>query len=207
MALVTYGNQWPCEKCGDQTDEGGMCGPCFAASRATAHTGRVQVLINTSPEIPFVRQPCRLCLAETHQCKVCPKCGHVVTYVAPLLKPKAELESTIKKRIRAALCEAGVLCWIHNVDNRNLATGLGLGTADIICVVPPHGRFLGIETKRPRGSKISANQKAWLGVVRQFGGISGIATNVTEALALVAEARQSCALDASTSRDRSGSTE
>jgi hypothetical protein len=100
------------------------------------------------------------------------------------------LEAPIKARIRLALVEVGVLVWVHNVDNRTMHTGLGLGTSDLICIVPPHGRFLGIEVKRP-GAHPNDNQKRWLAVVRQFGGITGVARNVTEALALVDEARQS----------------
>ncbi len=100
-------------------------------------------------------------------------------------------------RIRDAVIEHGCLAWIHNVDNRNLATGLGLGTADIICVVPPHGRFLGIEVKRPdyTPSEVKHNQRCWLAAVRQFGAVSGIASNVTEALALVTEARSLSTFD------------
>ncbi len=130
---------------------------------------------------------CHACGENTTQKKDCPKCNSPVRYVPPV-KPKRELESSIKARIRAALVADGVCCWIHNIDNRQLHTGLGLGTADIICVVPPHGRFLAIEVKRP-GGKSSDNQDRWLAAVRRFGGVGGIATSVAEALALVAQAR------------------
>lgn len=130
---------------------------------------------------------CHACGVDTTHKKDCPKCHTPVRYVEKV-KPKKELESSIKARIRVALVAEGIVCWIHNVDNRLLHTGLGLGTADIIGVVPPHGRFIAVEVKRP-GGNVSENQKRWLAVVRQFGGVSGIATNVDEALALVAEAR------------------
>lgn len=135
------------------------------------------------------RQPCRQCGAETKNKKDCPVCFAPVVYVPP---KKAEREAPIKARIRAAVIEAGCLAWVHNVDNRNIHTGLGLGTADIICVVPPHGRLVGIEVKRPKysPSDVSEAQRCWLAAVRKFGGVSGIATNVAEALALVDEARQ-----------------
>ncbi len=137
---------------------------------------------------------CHSCGADTTRKKTCPKCHMPVVYVPP---KKRELEQPIKLRIRDALIDAGVLCWIHNVDNRNLSTGLGLGTADIICVVPPSGRFLGIEVKRPKyePSDVSHKQRCWLAVVRQFGGCSGIATDVQQALALLAEARREFTLD------------
>lgn len=143
----------------------------------------------------LVKQPCRICKAETLNKKDCPACHAPVLYVEQP-KPKKELESNIKARIRKALTSEGVLCWIHNVDNRLLHTGLGLGTADIICVVPPYGRFLGIECKRPGRGKVSDNQTRWLAAVRQFGGVTGIATSVDEALALVRQAQQLSPFDA-----------
>lgn len=132
------------------------------------------------------------CGADTTNKRVCTACMAAVTYidVPRKPKPKPELESAIKSRIRAALIKEGALVWIHNVDNRLLHTGLGIGTGDIICVVPPHGRFLGIECKRP-GRKPTADQERWLAVVRQFGGVGGVATNVEDAVALLLEARQS----------------
>lgn len=130
------------------------------------------------------------CGSDATNKKFCPSCGVAVSYTAkPKVKPP--LESAVKAKIRAAVIAEGVLCWVHNVDNRNLSTGLGLGTADLICVVPPYGRFLGIEIKRPsRAAKPSPAQEKWLAVVRKFGGVSGVAKNVDEALALVREARE-----------------
>ena len=136
----------------------------------------------------MTERPCVKCGHETKNKKACHECGTLVQYV-PKVKAKRELEAPIKARIRLALVEAGALMWVHNVDNRMLHTGLGIGTSDLIGVVPPHGRFLGVEVKRP-GEKPNDNQKRWLAVVRQFGGVSGVATNVQEALALLNEARQ-----------------
>lgn len=134
---------------------------------------------------------CVDCRGDVTNKRICPQCGSPVVY-RPTVKVKQELELPIKKRIREAVAAAGCLAWIHDVDNRQLKTGLGHGTSDIICVVMPYGRFLGIEVKRPKysPSDVSPAQRAWLAVVRQFGGVSGIATNVNEALALVEEARQ-----------------
>ena len=102
-----------------------------------------------------------------------------------------EREKGIEIRIRVALASAGVLVWKHHVDNRRMLTGLGLGTSDLICVVPPLGRFLGIEVKRPgySPSDVRPDQTIWLAMVRRFGGITGVATSVEEAMALVALAR------------------
>ena len=110
----------------------------------------------------------------------------------PRTRVVVEREAPIKARIRAALIDAGCLVWIHDVDYRLGKTGLGRGTSDLICIVPPYGRFLGVEVKRPgySPSDVRPEQQSWLAAVRQFGGVSGVATNETEALALVAEARQ-----------------
>ena len=128
---------------------------------------------------------CAKCGVDVKNRKSCKACGTLVIF---LVKDNP-LESKIKADIRLALVQAGAICWVHNVDNRNLSTGLGIGTADLICVVPPYGRFLGIEVKRPSGSRTADAQKAWLAVVRKFGGVSGIARNVEEALVLLEEAR------------------
>lgn len=133
------------------------------------------------------KNACEMCGADIKHKKVCPKCDVPIVY-RPVVKVKAPLESVVKAQIRAALVETGVCCWVHNVDNRNLSTGLGLGVSDLICIVPPHGRFLAIEVKRP-GGKPSDDQLRWLAVVRKFGGVSGVATCVEQALDLLKEAR------------------
>ena len=133
---------------------------------------------------------CRSCGADVTHKKECPTCFASVFYVAPV---KPELEQPIKKRIQAALRGAGCAAWIHNIDNRQLHTGLDArGVSDIVCIVPPRGCFLAIEVKRPKysPSDVTADQRSFLAAVRAFGGVSGIATNVEQALALVEEARQ-----------------
>lgn len=112
--------------------------------------------------------------------------------------PRPELEKGIEIRIRVALAAAGVMVMKHHVDNRKrqgakqARTGLGLGVSDLVCVVPPYGRFLGIEIKRPgySPSDVRPAQKKWLAVVRRFNGVTGIATSVEEALELVELARK-----------------
>ncbi len=107
-----------------------------------------------------------------------------------------ETEKGVELRIRVALAAAGVLVWKHTVEvcyacatKPTARTGLGTGASDLICVVPPHGRFLGIEVKHPTDGRTSQAQTCWLAVVRRFGGITGVARSVDEAMALVTEAR------------------
>lgn len=124
-----------------------------------------------------------------------------MTKVATLhLPPKREVESekSIEIRVRVALAAAGVLVMKHTVEScyacgkkPSKRTGLGLGCSDLICVVPPKGRFLGIEMKRPKTGRLRAEQNCWLAVVRRFGGVTGVAKSVADAMALVELARES----------------
>lgn len=120
------------------------------------------------------------------------RCDRHAVYV-PRVKVKPEREKPIRERVAAALIADGCMVKTHTIDNRHTnASGLGVGTSDLICIVPPHGVFLAIEMKRPKysPSDVTPAQRAFLAAVRHFGGVSGIATCVAEALALVAEARQ-----------------
>ena len=107
-------------------------------------------------------------------------------------QPKAPREKSVEIAIRVALCADGVWCQKHHVDNRGKArTGLGIGVSDLICIVPPKGILVCIEVKRPgySPSDVSEVQRRWLGMVRRFGAVAGIASSVEEARALIAEAR------------------
>lgn len=122
---------------------------------------------------------------------------------------KEPLERAIELRIRVALNAAGALCWKHTVETCHACgqrptprTGLGLGCADLICIVPPFGRFLAVEVKRPstRNAKRDEHQRKWMAVVRRHGGVAGVATCEEEALALLDEARRPYSMLASAMR-------
>lgn len=120
-------------------------------------------------------------------------------------KVSEPLEKQIETAIRVALTTEGVMVMKHHVDNRGqrpcpvcghqdaargARTGLGLGVADLVCVVPPTGRLLAIEVKRPSTRKrLRDDQERWLAVVRRFGGVTGVAASVSEAEVLLREAR------------------
>lgn len=114
-------------------------------------------------------------------------------------KEQPPLEKAVEIQVRVALAAAGVMVMKHEVltchecgASPNRRQGLGIGVSDLVCVVPPHGRFLGIEMKRPgyKPSAVREAQTRWLGVVRRFGGVTGVASSVDEAMALVAQARR-----------------
>lgn len=115
-----------------------------------------------------------------------------------LHEPRQQNEKAVEIQVRVALAAAGVMVMKHTVEpcfecgaRPGKRQGLGIGCSDLICVVPPHGRFLGIEMKRPgyRPSDVKEHQRRWLAVVERFGGVTGVAASVEEALALVERAR------------------
>lgn len=106
-----------------------------------------------------------------------------------------ERESSLQERIRLAVSAAGVLLFRNNVGlasykGQKVRYGLGKGSADLVGVAGPHGRFIALEIKRAKGGKVSRDQERWLKWVRLYGGVSGVVRSVDEALKLVEEARQ-----------------
>lgn len=160
-----------------------LCAPCWKLIPEKLSIASVAIV-----------RPCSHCGAETRHKKECPTCGIAVTFVPKAPTTKRELEAPIKERTRVALIAAGANVWVHNIDNRQMSTGLGTGTSDLICIVPPHGRFLAIEMKRPgySPSDVTPAQRCFINAVRKFGGVAGVASSEAEALALLAEARQEC---------------
>lgn len=120
---------------------------------------------------------------------------------ALLVTPKALIESekTVETRTRIALVAAGVLVMKHTVEachkcraRPSERTGLGKGASDLICIVPPLGRIVVIEMKKPgySPSDVRPDQHCFIRVVRRFGGIGGVASSPEEALALIEQARR-----------------
>lgn len=118
--------------------------------------------------------------------------GQVLLLPGPKL---VELEKDLQDRIRLAVSASGVLLFRNNVGlaqyrDAKVKYGLGKGSSDLVGVVGPHGRFLAIEVKRAKGGKVSPQQERWLKWVRLYGGVSGVAKSVDEAMKLVEEARK-----------------
>jgi len=65
---------------------------------------------------------------------------------------------------------------------RTFRSGLGPGSADIICCVAPTGRFVALEVKRPTG-RVSEAQTLWMAAVEKHGGGAVVVRSVLEALA------------------------
>lgn len=114
-------------------------------------------------------------------------------------KKAQESEGTVQARVFTLLAAKGVLVFVHTIEacyrcraKPAQRVGLGRGTADLIGIVPPHGRFLAIEMKKPgySPSDVDPNQRRWLATVRRYGAVAGIASSEAEALALLEEARR-----------------
>lgn len=48
-----------------------------------------------------------------------------------------------------------------------------------------HGRFVGIECKRPKGGRLSPEQKDRIEAINRFGGVAGVVTSGKEAYELL----------------------
>lgn len=68
-----------------------------------------------------------------------------------------------------------------------LRYGLAVGSADLVGLVAPSGRFLALEVKAP-GGRATAEQEGWLALVRRMGGHACIVRSVDDALAALEEA-------------------
>lgn len=103
-------------------------------------------------------------------------------------------EAALQHAIRLAVgALPGVALWRNETGQAQhgravVRYGLCRGSADLIGLVSPSGRFLALEVKSPRG-RVSAEQKLFLDLVTRMGGVGRVVRSVDEALAAVEEAR------------------
>jgi hypothetical protein len=102
----------------------------------------------------------------------------------------AARESEIQSRIRSAINNDGRARLVRNsvgfATAEKLRFGLGIGSADLIGLLRG-GRAFAIEVKRP-GQALRPEQVSWWRAFRSWGGLGGVATSVTEAMALLEQA-------------------
>lgn len=107
---------------------------------------------------------------------------------------KAPRESDIQRSILQYLALRGIPAWRNNSGARPLGEGQARryirmgpkGSADILGVLPPSGRLLAIEVKRP-GSKPTAHQTAWLEQMRAAGAVCVVACGLEDVLRVLRE--------------------
>lgn len=75
------------------------------------------------------------------------------------------------------------------LDRNRVHFGLHNGSADLIAVVGPRGRLVGIELKSDRGV-LSADQERWLARMRELGAVAGVARTPGDAALLIEEAKR-----------------
>ncbi len=105
-------------------------------------------------------------------------------------------ETKLVKEILVALsAEKDFICWRNNtgkladVNGRWVTYGLGVGSADIIGVLAPWGRFVALEVKTARG-KQNPMQWNWSLAVRGKGGFYSVVRSVEEAIGALNECRR-----------------
>ncbi len=102
-------------------------------------------------------------------------------------------ETDVLKRIMLALgSDPDLRVWRNNVGalpdvtGRVVKYGLAPGSADIIAIMAPTGRFIAFEVKTDRkASKQSEDQIAWGKVVEEMGGVYRVVRSAEEALAVI----------------------
>ncbi len=104
-------------------------------------------------------------------------------------------EKTIETATRVALSAEGVMvkknrieaCWRCGAKPKK-TDGMGLGSSDLICCVPPSGRFMALEMKGPKG-KATDEQLLFIDQVRKHGGLAAVCHSVEDALAVLLKER------------------
>ena len=95
-------------------------------------------------------------------------------------------ESELQRDIRLALGRyPGLVLWRNNTgvsrsETRTIRYGLCVGSADLIGVLAPSGRFVALEVKTATG-RVSREQELFLNLVRRNGGIAEVVRTVEEA--------------------------
>ncbi len=102
-------------------------------------------------------------------------------------------ETDIQGAILEAFKRLGVLAWRCNSGKVRVRGGwmhlAPVGTPDILVVVPPRGRLLGLEVKTLKGREREA-QTAWAVDARQRGASVATVRSVAEAVAAFAMAKE-----------------
>lgn len=100
---------------------------------------------------------------------------------------KSPRESDIQRSILDYLALLRILCWRNNSGAVALGEGKSRryvrygqkGSSDILGVLPPSGRLLCIEVKRP-GNRPTEHQTAWLERMRAAGAVCVVAYGIED---------------------------
>jgi hypothetical protein len=109
---------------------------------------------------------------------------------------KLEPESSVLKKVTEALWAYGGVHVMRNSVGlarhgaRRVRYGLEVGSADLVAIVAPYGKWLCIECKRPKNSKESEAQTKWLEKMRRYGAVAAVVRSAAEVGPLVELARK-----------------
>jgi hypothetical protein len=100
-------------------------------------------------------------------------------------------ESEIQDQIRLAVGRRDdVVLWRNNVGCQGgVRYGLCKGSSDLVGLLRGSGRFVALEVKAPNG-KISDEQRMFLALIRQLGGVAAVVRSVEEAISAIDHAVQ-----------------
>ncbi len=96
------------------------------------------------------------------------------------------------KQVRGVLNHRDSPCRVFRNNNgfdegRQIKYGLGKGSPDLVGFTRT-GQFLGVEVKTLKG-RVSPEQKVWIALITEFGGLAIVIRSVAEAEALVEKLR------------------
>jgi hypothetical protein len=108
--------------------------------------------------------------------------------------PEREIQAAVRRAVGAL---PDVVLWRNTVGKttewsgsapRHIAYGLAPGSADLVGILAPAGRFVALEIKRP-GERPTPEQETWLALVRKTGGFAAVVHSAGEALSAIERAR------------------
>lgn len=108
-------------------------------------------------------------------------------YKPKLLKSGAVPEKVIQKQILVWLESTGLLYWRQNAGFVGHLTLGPKGISDIVVIVPPNGRFLGLEVKSAAGT-LRPHQKTFRDRLEAAGGVYVVVRSLDQAKDAVAKA-------------------
>ncbi len=98
-------------------------------------------------------------------------------------------EAQLKQNVLAMLKRLGIWAMGNAIDARGrYRAGLGDGSPDVLCILPPLGCLVGLELKVGKNTQ-QEDQKVWQTRHQQLGGMYFVCRSVQESVDAIAEAR------------------
>jgi hypothetical protein len=103
---------------------------------------------------------------------------------------KKPTESALVRAVLGYLALRKIVAWRVNAGGLAVGSGKGrrfvrlapAGCGDILAILPPAGRLLSLELKRP-GGRLRPSQARWIDLVRSQGGLALVVRSLDELIA------------------------